>query len=105
VSSDKSDVDKTEWGVLDLCNDAVAISLDIENNSIVSQEIRASESSAKLGRSGPPGPFDDGEPQAKWPFGVLMLGPEGDKRCPVKNTQRGDPSTLPPWEQRSAFSR
>jgi hypothetical protein len=99
MSSDKPDVDKTEWGVLDLRNNAVAVPLDIEDNSIVGQEIRTSEGSAKLGRSGPLGPFDDGEPQAKRPFSVLMLGPEGGKRCSIEDTQWSDPSTLPNWEQ------
>jgi len=105
VGSDEFDVDETEWGVLDLRDDAVAIPFDIEDDSIVGQEVCASKGSAKLGRSGPHRPFDDGEPQAKWPFSVLMLGPEGDKRCSVENTQQNDPSTLPFWEQRPAFSR
>jgi hypothetical protein len=65
VGTDESDVNKTEWGVLDLRDDAVAIPLDIEDNSIVGQEVCASEGGAKLGWSGPLGPFNDGEPQAK----------------------------------------
>ena len=87
MGSDESYVNKTEWGVLDLRDDAVAIPLDIEDDSIVGQKVCASEGRAELGRSGPLGPFNDGEPQAKWTFGVLMLGPEGDKRGSVENAQ------------------
>ena len=99
MGSDESDVDKTEWCVLDLRDDAVAIPLDIEDDSIVGQEVRASKGGAELGWSGPLGPFNDGEPQAKWTFGVPMLGPEGDKRCSVENAQRTDNSMLPKREQ------
>jgi hypothetical protein len=105
MSPDKSDVDKAEWVVLDLRNDTVAVPLDIEDNPIVGPKIRASEGGAKLGRAGPLGPFDDGEPQAKWPFGVLMLGPEGDKRPSIENTQQNDPVTLPKWEQQATLRR
>ena len=87
MGSDESDVDKTEWGVLDLRDDAVAIPLDIEDDSIVGQEVRASEGGAKLGRSGPLGPFNDGEPQAKWTFGVFVLGPESDECGSVEDSQ------------------
>lgn len=85
MGSDESDVDKTEWRVLDLRNDTVAIPFDIEDDSIVGQEVRASEGGTERGWSGPLGPFNDGEPQAKWTFGVLVHGPEGNKRRSIES--------------------
>ena len=85
MSSDESDVDKADWGVLDPYDDTVAIPLNIEDDSIVGQEVRASKCNANFGRSGPLGPFNDREPQAKWTFGVLMLGPEGNKRGSIED--------------------
>ena len=72
MGSDESDVDKTEWRVLDLRNDTVAIPFDIEDDSIVGQEVRACKCGAEFGRSGPFGSFNDGEPQAKWTFDVAQ---------------------------------
>lgn len=87
MCSDESDVDQTEWGVLDLRDEAVAIPLDVEDDSIIGQEVCASERCAELRRSGPFGPFSDREPQAKWAFGVLVLGPEGNKRSSIEDAQ------------------
>ena len=87
MGSDEANECEKKRAVLELNDQAVRVSFDIEHDTIPCEKIGGAEHSADVSWSGPRRALNNGKPESQRLLGIGMLGPEINEGAPVENAQ------------------